>query len=177
MKNLKRIALIILMCVLMVNTTYASQLTWETVPGHHDQSILLEEGVTEAEDSIYRYGRGDYLAEGSVQIANLQDGRLRIDVATLAHVDVDRILHSVFVDMWDENRERWINLESWDFEKTKEEMEDGRLYMLETSFTIDGYIVGKYYRVRGLHGVECNDELEACATETNGVLLTDWMDW
>ena len=56
--------------------------------------------------------------------------------------------------------------------KTSEEA-DGMLAYLTTSLTLTGYETGLYYRVRGLHGVEYNDELEACATESDGVLITD----
>lgn len=177
MKHLKRVGLItILFSLLMFNYSYANQWDWEKTIGHHNQSELLDVGVLEAEDSYYRYGRGDYLAEGSVQITNNQDGTLEVSALTLAHRNVDRILHSVFLDVWDAEENDWINLEFWDFEQSKEQVENEELYMLATNFTLTGYEVNRYYRLRGLHGVELNDELEACATETNGVQLTDWLD-
>ena len=82
-------------------------------------------------------------------------------------------MHTVFLDIWEEENNYWRNLGYWDFEQTKEEAENGELYMLNTSFILTGCETQHYYRVRGLHGVEYNDELEACATETNGVLITD----
>ena len=164
---------VFVMTLLMTNAVYAHQWDWQMVPGHHNQSVLLEEGVLYAEDRVFHYGRGDYLAEGFVQIVNMEDGTLRIDASTLAHVNVDKIIQTVFLDMWSDEREDWINIEHWDYEITKEEVEDEELYMLDTSFIHSGCQIGKYYRLRGLHGVEIYDELEACATETNGVLLTD----
>lgn len=175
MKQLiKSFLLVMLISLLMSNVVLANQWSWETTSGHHNQSILLDEIVTTSTDSIYHYGRGDYLAEGSVQIVNMEDGRLRITATTLAHVNVDRILHSIFIDVWDPDENEWINLDYWDFEITKEEVENNELHMLNTSFFLTDYEVGRYYRLRGLHGVELYDEVEACATETNGVKLTDW---
>lgn len=174
MKQITKILLlVILINLLMPNVALANQWNWESTSGHHNESILLNEKDTSSTDSIYRYGRGDYLAEGLVQIVNMEDGRLRITATTLAHINVDRILHSIFLDVWDPDENDWIYLDYWDFEITKDEVENNELHMFNTSFYLTGYEVGRYYRLRGLHGVEIYDELEACATETDGVLLTD----
>ena len=172
-KVIKSFLFAMLLAIITVVPTFAMEWDWANVHGHHNQSILLEEGVTSAEDSIYRYGRGDYLAEGSVQIVNMQDGTLRVEALTLAHMNVDRILHSFFVDIWDEDENDWIQIASWDVEKTKEEVENQELFMLASTVIFTDCEVGRYYRARGLHGVELYDELEACATETNGVLVYD----
>lgn len=177
MKKLKNISyLVVVLTLLICKTVFAETLTWENAPGHHNQSYLLESGITSSEDSVYRYARGDYLAEGYIEIVNNQNGTIGINAATLAHRNVDRILHTIFLDIWDADENDWIQLGYWEIEKTKEEVENEELYMLTTNLTLTGYEVNRYYRVRGLHGVEFNDELEACATETNGVLLTDWQN-
>lgn len=173
MKYIKRIGIwTLLMCLFLVNTTWANELDWNNVLGNHSQSILLESNIMSSKDSIHRYGRGEYLAEGSVEIINYGEGIIYVRVDTLAYVNVDRILHTVFLDYWDEDLNDWVQESHWNFEKTREEA-GGELYRLTTAFTLDGYETGLYYRLRGLHGVEYNDELEACATRTNGVLITD----
>lgn len=162
-----------LLSIFMAIPVFAMEWNWEMVPGHHNQSVLLEDGSISAEDAIHRYGRGDYLADGCIEISNMRDGTLRIEVMTLAHMNVDRILHSFFVDVWDEDEEEWIQVANWHVEKTKEEVENEELYMLFSTVVLDGCELGRYYRARGLHGVELYDELEACATETDGVRLTN----
>lgn len=176
-KLIKSFCIGILLTIVMVIPVFAMEWNWETVPGHHNQSVLLEEGATSSEDAIHRYGRGDYLADAYIEIGNMQDGTLRVEVMTFAHMNVDRILHSFFVDVWDEDENDWIQVANWHVEKTKEEAENGELFMLSTTVLLTDCEVGRYYRARGLHGVELYDELEACATETNGVQLTDWRDW
>ena len=171
-KLVKTTLLTFLLCLLMITTVMANEISWEDAPGHHNQSVLLSENVTNATDSVYQYGRGEYLSEGSVQIVNVQNGDIYISVDTYAYVNVDRIIHSVFLDYWDEDANDWIQAGYWHFEKTKEEA-NGELYRLSNTFTLSGYETNLYYRVRGLHGVEFNDELEACATETDGILITD----
>ena len=170
-KTAKLFILVNILVLMMTNVVFGNQWSWESVEGQHNQSILSEETVSR--DRIYRYGRGDYLAEAVVQIVNNQDGRLRVDISTYAHVNVDKIMHTVFIDVWDEDENDWINLDYWDFEITKEEVDNNELHVFDTSFFLSGYEVGRYYRLRGLHGVEIYDELEACATETDGVMLTD----
>lgn len=171
-KFIKTIVISFLCCLCIAGTAWANEISWETAPGHHNQSVLLDENVTSAIDSVHRYGRGEYLAEGSVEIINQGNGDIYISADTFAYVNVDRILHHVFLDYWSDSRNDWVQVGYWEFEKTKEETENGELYMLNTSFTLTGYETGLYYRVRGLHGVEVYDEIEACATETHGVLIT-----
>lgn len=176
-KLIKTCIVSLFMTIVMVSTAFAMEWDWSTAPGHHNQSILSADGILSAEDSVYRPGRGDYLAEGYIEITNMQDGTLKVETKTFAHMNVDRILHSFFVDVWDEEEEDWSQIASWHIEKTKEEVENQELFMLSTTVLLTNCEVGRYYRARGLHGVEIYDELEACATETNGVQLTNWRDW
>lgn len=173
MKMVRKVCLLsMLMCLFFTNIAFASSFDWESVPGHHNQSELLDSSITRSKDEVHRYGRGEYLAEGSAEIVNQGNGDIYIRVDTYAYVNVDRILHTVFLDYWDEDENDWIQVGHWDFEKTKEET-NGELYMLTSIFTVTGCETGLYYRVRGLHGVEYHDELEACATESDGILITD----
>lgn len=174
MKKIKRfVTMVLCFSLFMCSQAYASELSWENVPGNHGSSILMPQNVLESCDEYRTIARGDFLSSGITQISNGQNGSILIDIETYAHHDVDRIFHTVFLDQWDEDEEDWIRLEHWDFSMSKEETEDGTIHELLTSMTLTGYETGKYYRVRGLHGVEYNDEIEATATETNGVLLTD----
>lgn len=174
MKRLKSISIVtILLCFLFTCTAWANELNWETVQGHHGPSVLLDSNETSSRDSIHQYGRGEYLAEGTVEIVNHGNGEIYIFAGTFAYLYVDRILHHVFLEYWDEDDEDWVQIGDWEFEQTKEETADGKLSYLTSSLTLTGYETDLYYRVRGLHGVELNGELEACATRTHGVLITD----
>lgn len=167
----KVMLLLIAMVFCMTNPVYASELTWETSPGHHNQSKLLSLSENSSKDTIYSPTRGEYLSTGMLEIVNQSNGSIYICVDTLAHVDVDRICHTVFLDQWDDRKETWVQVGSWDFEKTKEE-EGGKLSMMTDTITISDVQTNKYYRARALHMVEIGDEIEGCATETHGVLIT-----
>lgn len=167
----KHVILLIVMVLAMVNTAYASEMNWETAPGHHNQSVLLGPGDSASKDFFQFPARGEYLSFGMSEIVNKKNGSIYISVDTYAHLNVDRICHTVFLDQWDDRAETWIQVDTWDFERTKEE-EGGKLSMLTNTITVTGYPANKYYRVRALHMVEIGDEIEGCATETNGVLIT-----
>ena len=173
MKKIKRfVSMVLCFSLLMCSQAYASGLLWENVPGNHDNGTLMSSDALEASDEYRTIARGDFLSTGITQITNGQDGSIKIYIETYAHHDVDRIFHTVFLDQWDEEDEDWHQVNSWNFVKSKEEAEED-LSLLLTTITVTGYETNKYYRVRGLHGVEYNDEVEACATETDGILITD----
>ena len=174
MRNIKKITIVaMLFCLLMTCTAWANVPSWESVPGHHGTSVLLDEDTTSSRDSYQQYGRGEFLSTGSVEIVNRGNGEIYICVDTFAYRTVDRILHQVFLEYWDEDFEDWVQVGNWFFQQTKEETPDGELGYLTTTLTLTGYPTGLYYRVRGLHGVEFNGEVEACSTRTDGVLITD----
>ena len=171
MKIRKMLCLVVAFSVLMSMAVFANDLSWENLPGHHDQSILLGPEELTSQDIVYRNARGEIISHGLTEITNEQNGNLYVRIATYAHKNVDRIHHAVALDQWDDSQQEWVQIDFWEFDKTKEEA-NGKLAMFSTSFRLTGYEVNKYYRVRGIHVVELGDEMEGCATETDGVKLT-----
>ena len=108
-----------------------------------------------------------------LRIYNGQDGTLNISVDTLAHVNVDSIYQSVFLDKWNEKKNAWVKVEYWEFERTKEEEEDGKLSSYHVDLTVSGCEGNQYYRARAIHLVQLGDDAEGKSTQTDGVLLTD----
>lgn len=171
MKIKKLLCIVTIFSVLMSMSAFANVPTWESLPGHHNQSILLEQGEVTSQDVVNRYGRGELISTGVTEITNGQNGNIYVAIRTYAHRNVDRIHHAVAMDQWDEIKQDWIQVGFWEFDRTEEEA-NGNLSSFSTSFTLTGYEVNKYYRVRGIHVVELGDEMEGCASETNGVKLT-----
>ena len=118
------------------------------------------------------YARGTILSAGILRITNEKDGTLHISVDTAAHKQVDKIYQTVFLEMWDEANEDWVQVGSWDFERSKEEV-DNNLTSYHVGFTVSGCEVNRYYRAQAIHLVELGDDLEGKSTKTNGVLLTN----
>ena len=170
MKLVKRIwCSTVLLMLAMVKMVYAGEPIGNASLEYHEPSVLLQSPVLESEDNA----RGIRLSAGVLQITNGEDGTLHITVETFAHKEVDTIYQTVFLDEWDEDREDWKQIGKWDFERSKEEEEDGVLPMHHIGFTVTGCELNRYYRARAMHLVQIGDDMEGKATETNGVLLTD----
>ena len=174
MKNAKKILMAVVgFMLLMAQVVYASPITWDSLPGHHNQSILLKNGETSSEDIIDNVARGTIMSTATLSITNEQDGTLYIAANTFVHKNIDKAYLTVFLDKWNDQKETWIQIGKWDFERSKEEEEDGVLPMHHIGFTVTGCELNCYYRARAMHLVQIGDDMEGKATETNGVLLTD----
>lgn len=172
-KTIHLIVLSLIFSLMTINLAFAKEWTWGNAPGHHGDSILLDKSVKSATDIINRYGRGELLAEAAVEIVDKENGEIFINISTLAHRNVDYIRHTVALEQWDEKRNDWIQVDYLFFDRTKEDEADGELAYLMNSITVSGFPVNKYYRVCGLHMVELGESSEGCATETNGVYITN----
>ena len=158
--------------VMMTNTAYAMpNVTWGELACTNMQSIVLSNGEKTSTDITDNITRGKVFSTGMLEITNQQDGTLHISVDTYAHVVVDKIYQTVFLDVWDEDKKDWVKVNHWDFVKSIEE--EPRLSSYHVGFTVSGCEVNKYYRARAMHLVEWGDNMEGKATETDGVLLTD----
>lgn len=174
MKILKRMeCLVIVFCLAMTITGYASELEWGKVVGYYNECTLLSESELSSINEYYSIKRGEILSGVSSEIRNEQNGTMTIIIATYAHHDVDKVFHTAFLDKWDDDLEDWQQIKTWDFEQYKEDTDDGTISFLSTTIKLSGYETNKYYRVRALHGVKYNGDTEACATRTDGVLITD----
>ncbi len=173
MKVVKRTLCSTLICMLlMVNLAYAlPNATGVSLSENYEPSILLVDGQKTSMNSEDEVARGIMLSSGLIEITNQQDGTLHISVDTYAHKVVDTIFQTVFLEVWDEKNEDWVQINHWDFEKTRDE--DPELSSYHVGFTVTGCELNRYYRARAMHLVEWGDEAEGKVTQTNGVLLTD----
>lgn len=170
---MKRLIVVTLfLSLLMSNAVFAASPYFRKVGNEtFGESILLDESQT---SSVGRSGpstRGEYFSTGILELQNVGNGDIYILVETLAYQHVDAIYHTVFLDQW--NGSRWVQIESWEFGITKEEVDDGQLSDATDTITLSGYETNKYYRARGLHVVQYNGISEGCSTQTDGVLITD----
>ncbi len=174
MKKLKGFCgLLLIMVIVLAQTAYATTPTWESLPGHHNQSILLKNGELSAEDTVYNSARGVIMSAATLSITNEQDGTLYISADVFAHKKIDKAYQTVFLDKWDDDKNTWVQVSYWEFEKTKEEEENGEMISYHVGFIVSGCELNRYYRARAMHLVQIGDDMEGKATETNGVLLTD----
>ena len=104
---------------------------------------------------------------------NATEKRVPEHKGTSKNNNFDKIYETVFLDVWDDSKEDWVQIGKWDFERSKEEVENEELSTFYVGFTVSGCELNRYYRARAMHLVQWGDDMEGKATETNGVLLTD----
>lgn len=173
MKAMKRIIGVALIFTLMTCGTAFAGLkdVRNSLLTTYTQSRLLADTCVNDGDITPNSARGIVFSAGMLELVNKQDGTLHISVDTYAHVVVDKIYQTVFLDVWNEEEETWEKVNYWDFERSREEEPDLSAY--HVGFTVTGCEVNRYYRARALHFVQWGDDMEGKSTQTNGVLLTD----
>ena len=74
-----------------------------------------------SEDIIDNVARGTIMSTATLSITNEQDGTLYIAANTFVHKNIDKAYLTVFLDKWNDQKETWIQIGKWDFERSKEE--------------------------------------------------------
>ena len=124
------------------------------------------------EDIVHADPRGEILSTGIVVINDNGDGTFYTRIETYAHENADEISQTLFLEIWDEGRDDWLQVDYWQFSTTKSE-NGGELYEYVVEMELDGCEVGESYRVRGLHMVRVGSKTESFSSRTDGVTLTD----
>nr|WP_296956117.1 DUF6147 family protein [uncultured Mediterraneibacter sp.] len=144
-----------------------------TVSSHVDINALENNSIdgsylTENESSVGKTAdndleRGVHLMDGECSISKAGTKRIYTYGATTANHTVDYLAVIVYVDRYNEENDRWDQIDVW----AKEGKED---YFICTSksITVDR---GYYYRVHADHIVEKDGVYEETASLTNGILV------
>ena len=133
-----------------------------------------DEVILQAGDSaIVRIldSRGNWIADGILQITNSDNGRIGVYMTTQCHIPVDEIMMDVAVDQLIDGTDKWNQMEYYSFDFFPE---DGKpLTEATLDFDVTGQEPNKWYRLRGLHMVFYGDESEGYSTRTPGIMITD----
>lgn len=171
-KKLIRLFVTVLFSLSLTLVSFADNQVMEGIQMQKKYSSLLGDDELSSRDIYQRYGRGEIFSTGISEIRNGQDGKIYISIETYAHKGVDKIQHAITLEKWNEKTQDWEQVGYWSYKKTKEEEGGNGLLIFSTDLTLTGYQVNRYYRVRGMHFVELDGEIETGTTETKGVLIT-----
>lgn len=127
-----------------------------------DGSYLTEDESSNGE-SMNNLTRGIHLMDGECSISKAGTKRIYTYGATTANHTVDYLAVLVYVDRYNEETERWDQIDAW---ATTDEND----YFICTSksITVDR---GYYYRVHADHLVEKDGVGEETFSYTNGILV------
>lgn len=151
-------------------TSYAEE---EEIYFYYDgESILLPENIMTDTDICQSKERGSLISTAISRITNIGGGDIEISLETMAHVNVDEIRQTAYLDRWDEEEQDWFTMETYSDEAFAADHPNG-LSSLKSTYIVHNQKTGYYYRVRGMHMVKKTGEgSQTFSTRTNGVLIT-----
>lgn len=110
--------------------------------------------------------RGTHMMDGECSITKAGRGRIYVYAATTANHDVDYLSTILYIDRYNEEKDAWDQIESW-------QVEDYNTYYLSTSksLSVDR---GYYYRVHADHAAGMVNEYpyDEATSFTDGI----WID-
>lgn len=108
--------------------------------------------------------RGEHMMTGECSISKAGRDEIYCYGATTANHEVDRLIVLVYVDQYQEDTEKWGQIDGWVEEANND-------YFVHTDKTLE-VDRGYYYRVRADHFVvEGEDPIEETFTVTDGIYL------
>lgn len=171
-KVLQSLVIIMLISSMFTITAFADVFDWHRYSCVSPESQLLP--PTE-KSAIFKYqskARGDFIAAADLSISNEGGGKIGIYAQTLAYVPLDKCRMRIYLDQWDEEKQRWAMVDQWDFNFEKSNDPETPLLIPVVSFNVTNQPTGFYYRLRGLHAVWVGGNTEGFSTQTNGVFIS-----
>lgn len=175
---MKKITIRLLSLILMISSLLTVT-SFAAVPNHRDAHIppsntkLLPEDQPYSRITRQTLERGRLLSSCFMSISNVGYGKIGILSDTRAHVDVDAMYVTIYLDRYDEESGKWLNQKVYSYEFTPEDTTDGKLHARLISFEVTDQPSGYYYRLWGYHEVEKGGEWETLRGSTDGVLITN----
>lgn len=173
MKLAKLFLCLLMCCTMFYITAFANEDTeWDLAEKNASADVsseLLPEGVNRSR-GLGNYGRGRYIGSSAVSITNEGYGKIGVYADTLAHVDVKKIQMNIYLDRWNEEKQRWVEVKMYKYVYTPSG--DETLHAVSEAFTVTDQPAGYYYRLRGLHGVWAyTGEVETHSSVTDGIMI------
>lgn len=127
-----------------------------------DGSLLTTEAIVKDQVSVLT--RGNILADGTIQLANLGGRVLGIAGTTNCHRVCNQVICNVYLEQLDEETGSWSPYESWNSSDT-----NVYAHTVYYEYKVEG---GHWYRLGGGHIAIKGTTVESIATMTDGI----WVD-
>lgn len=132
---------------------------------------FLQEGKSYSADVQYGDTKGSIISTAIGSISDEGKGTIFMSIQTLAHVSCDKIKQVVYLERWDNKKNDWVSVKTYEFVEVLEDQPDGRLPYLINEITLSGQNIGSMYRMRSTHTVTLNGDTEVLRTSTDGITL------
>lgn len=165
MNRRRRMGAFFLACVLMVTMLFGavsvSAAGFSEAGKIVDGSLLTTE--SSAQDTKTILTRGNYLASGGAEIANLGNRVVGISGSTTCHVTCDTVICNMYLEQYNEETDVWNSYEYWNSSDTN--VYKNTVYYEQK---VEG---GHWYRVAGGHIAIKNGSIESTTTTTDGIWI------
>lgn len=135
------------------------------------KSELLEKTVAYDKATEKSVLRGEFFAGADVVITDEGNGNIGALATAYLEVPVDEVYISVYLDRYDEKKEKWDQVSYYDAEFYKEDYPDG-LNFPSVNITFTNQKKGYYYRLRSAFSAVKDNQFEGFSPVTDGI----WID-
>ena len=165
-KRIKSVVLGLLLAIVMAIPSFAAPVG-QTVDSVEGEIVVNENNriVVQLYDR-----RGNWIADGILEINNPRNGKIGIYMETQCHMAVDKITMDVAVDKSvGTNSWQQVDYLTYTFTaKSNEELTDAYI-----DLQLAGHESNTVYRLRGIHAAILNGSGETISTSTPGLLITN----
>lgn len=171
MKKLKGLLLLITLLILVFNfASYAKVNAPGSETSVDEYSELLTPGISQSYATESSNARGDMFSRADITITDKGNGDIGALAIAYTREPVDEAYITVFLDRWNEDKDRWVNVDYYDAEFYAEDYPDG-LTTPTVNITFLNQERGYYYRLRSSFSVVKGDLYEGFSPATAGILI------
>lgn len=159
---------LILSMPLTINAKYDDWLTQANAVGTQVRYAVSNNSISK----ISRAARGRVLSSAELQLSDEGNGVIGIYANTLCHTAVKEIYMTIYLDVWDENRQDWVMVDHYEYNWKASDDPDKDLSAVSVSFLLEGLPRGRMYSLRGAHAAKNFDNVsEVMSSATDGIVL------
>lgn len=162
-KKVKCILLGLFISILAVLPTFAA-----TVNGEVESEVIVQNDNRIVVQLYDR--RGNWIADGILEINNPRNGKIGIYMETQCHMAVDEIIMNVAVDK-QVGTNSWQQVDYLSYTFTAKENQE--LTDATVDLQLPGQEANKVYKLRGVYTASLNGRTETLSSATSGLLITD----
>lgn len=171
MNKVFKISILLMAMVIMLTTNVFASVGTDENSSTEEYSALLPHEIKSDTATERSVKRGDFFSRADVVISNQGNGDIgALAVAYMNH-NVDEIYITVYLDRWDEETEKWRQVDYYDAEYYADDYPDG-LSEATLNITFLNQERECYYRLRGVFSAVYDNDYEGFSPTTSGI----WID-
>lgn len=156
------------MAIMMITVLATMPVFGSVIDGAQAETVILSTG----EKAVVRLydPRGNWVADGILEISNPRNGKIGIYMTTLCHTSVDKIEMDIAVDQKALNSNTWTQVDYLSYTFTPQNNKP--LTEATVDIELGGHESNRVYSLRGWHMVYKGNNYEDLESQTDGLTIT-----